>query len=159
MLEKRFLLGLCIFYTGTSYTWKWNYLWSFLFAYELERLNCKYPPSIWEHVEWCDSSSQVTVILMEPFFSGDGWTPGCPWEGVNEFLDLLCLCTWLLLYLLNCHYLNSQVLSLLSFWFSPPSWHRRCGEWASGCVRPSCWLGLNHDSPFGLFISICAFIF
>ena len=89
---------------------------------------------------------------MEPCFSGDGWTPACWWEVVNEFLALLCLHMWLLLYLLNCLYLNPCVFSLLLFWFSPPShWG---GERASSCVVLRCRLGLNHDKkgPTYLFL-------
>ena len=86
---------------------------------------------------------------MEPCFPGDGWTPACRWEVVNEFLVLFCLHAWLLLYLLNCLYLNPRVFSLLPFWFSPPS--HRGGEWASSCVVLSCWLGLNHDIPSRIF--------
>ena len=41
-------------------------------------------------------------------------------------------------------YLKPWVLSLLPFWFSPPS-HWTAG-WASGCVELSCLLGLNHNS-------------
>lgn len=47
-----------------------------------------------------------------------------PVEAVNECPILLCLCTCLLLYLLNCHYLNpwfflllpSRFLSLIPLW-------------------------------------------
>ena len=38
------------------------------------------------------SSSQVTIThVTEPSFAGDGWTPACRWEGVNELHVLLCL--------------------------------------------------------------------
>jgi len=70
--------------------------------------------------EWWHLASQVTGHVMEPCFPGDGWTPACQREVVKEFLVLLCLCAQLLLYLLNCLYLNPQVLSLLPLWFSPP---------------------------------------
>lgn len=32
------------------------------------------------------------VMHDEPCFSGNDRAPACPWEGVNEFLVLLCLC-------------------------------------------------------------------
>jgi len=65
-----------------------------------------------------------------------------PMEVVNEFLVLLCLHTWLLLYLSNYLDINLQVVSLSSFWFSPPShWGKR----ASGYAGLSCQLGLNHN--------------
>ena len=79
---------------------------------------------------------------MEPCFPGDGWTPACRWEVVNEFLVLLCLRAQLLFYLLNCLYLNPRVFSLLVFWFSPS---HLGGEWVSGYVVLSCRLGLNHE--------------
>ena len=59
--------------------------------------------------------------VMEPSFPRDGWTPACQWEAVNEFFLLLCLCSWLLLYLLNYLHLNPRVFSLLPFWVSPQS--------------------------------------
>jgi len=52
-------------------------------------------------------------------------------------------CAQLLLYLLNCLYLNPRVSSLLRFWSSPTS-HQ--GEWVSSCVVLSCQLELNHNS-------------
>ena len=36
---------------------------------------------------------QSPLHVMEPCFPGDGWTPACPWEALNEFLVLLCLRT------------------------------------------------------------------
>ena len=58
---------------------------------------------------------------MEPCSPGGGRTPACPQEVVNGFLVLLCLLARLLLYLLNCLYLNPPVFSLLLFHLSPPS--------------------------------------
>ena len=66
--------------------------------------------------------------MMEPCFPGEGWTPACWWEVVNEFLILLCLHVQLLLYLLNCLFLKSWVFSLLPFWFSRPT-HQGRSEW------------------------------
>ena len=77
--------------------------------------------------EWGDVQSDGVCLpksplrVMEPCFPGDGCTPACRWEVGNEFLVLLCLHVWLLLYLLNCLYLNPRVFSLLLFRFSPPS--------------------------------------
>ena len=76
---------------------------------------------------------------MEPCFPGDGWTPACPWEVVNEFLVLLCLHARLLLYLLNCSYLNPWVLH--SFPILPPSlWVRGSeqlrGAWLPAGIKP-----------------------
>ena len=83
---------------------------------------------------------------MEPCFPGDGWTPAYQWELVNEFLVWLCLRAQLLLYLLNCLYLNPWVFSLLLFWLSPPSHCEGVSKWLCG---PSCWLRLNHDNKVG----------
>ena len=69
------------------------------------------------------------LCVMEPCFPGDGWTPACRWEAVNQFLGLLCLRVQLLLYPLNCLYLNPQVFSLLPLQFSPLSW---------------CWRGISE---------------
>lgn len=86
---------------------------------------------------------KLLLRVMEPCFSGGGWTSACPWEAVNEFLDLLCLCVGLLLYLIICPYLNPW--GLLAFYHSnsllPPT--RR--EWASSYMGLSCQLRLNHD--------------
>lgn len=49
---------------------------------------------------------------MEPCLPGDGWTLAWPWEVGNEFLPLLCLRAWLLLYLLTA---LSQPISFLFF--------------------------------------------
>lgn len=57
---------------------------------------------------WNDavSLSKSLLHMMGPRFPGDGWTPACPWEAVNWFLVLLCLCKWLLFSLFNSFYLN-----------------------------------------------------
>ena len=67
--------------------------------------------------------------VMEPCFPGDGWTPVCRWEAVNEFLVLLCLRAQLLLSLLNCLYLSPWVFLLLPFWFSPHPTSERAALW------------------------------
>lgn len=54
---------------------------------------------------------------------------------------MLCLCSWPLLCLLNCLYLNPWIFTLLQF--SP---HPIAGEWANGSVRLSCLMGENHHS-------------
>ena len=108
---------------------------------------------------------------MEPCFPGDGWTPACPREVVTEFLVLLCLCAWLLLYLLNCLYLNPQVLSLSLFRFSPPSHCRGVSEWLCGAELPAgvkprhkfahrkvlCWVGPRWERAewAELFVEKC----
>lgn len=69
----------------------------------------------------CCLSYQLTTGVLEPCFPGDTWAPACVWEVVNEFLIFLYLHAQLLLYLLNCLYLNPLVLSFSLFWFSPPS--------------------------------------
>lgn len=49
--------------------------------------------------------------------------------GSGEFLDLLCLCMWLLLSLINCLFLNPWVFSLLPSWLSLPScWWLNLGK-------------------------------
>lgn len=63
---------------------------------------------------------------------GSVWTCTCWWEVGDECL-LLCMCTQLLLYLLNCLYLNPKVVSLLPFWLTPT-----VGERVRGCVTFSC---------------------
>ena len=52
--------------------------------------------------------------------------------------------------LLNCSYLNPGVL-LLFLIFSPIPLDG--GEWVSGCVVLSCWLGLNHDSMKSILLT------
>lgn len=41
------------------------------------------------------------------------WGGGCTWEVGSEFFFLLCLCSQLLLFLLNYHYTDPQVLLYL----------------------------------------------
>ena len=74
---------------------------------------------------------------MGPYFPGDGWTPACRWEVVNEFLVLLCLHAWLLLYLLTCLYLNPRVFSLFLCRFSPPSHQGGVSERLCGASLPA----------------------
>lgn len=75
---------------------------------------------------------------MRPSFPGDGWTPACPWQVRNEFLGLLCLPVQLLLYLLNCLYLNPWV-------FSPSSTEGGLSEQLCGAC---CQVGLNHSTSY-----------
>lgn len=75
-------------------------------------------------------SSQVTVTHGEPCFPRNGWISASWWEVENEFLDLLCLCVRLLLYLLNCIYLP----------------HLTGGEGVNSCVLLSCLLCLNPNT-------------
>ena len=95
-------------------------------------------------LEWWPLSSQVTVTCDVP---GAGWTPACWCEVANEFLVLLCVHEWLLLYLLNCLYLNPLVFSLLPLQFSPPSHLREVSEQLHGAqlqagVKP--WYSLRR---------------
>ena len=53
---------------------------------------------------------EAPLHVLEPCFPGDGRAPACPWEAVHGSLVLLCLRARLLLYLLNCSYLNPRVL-------------------------------------------------
>jgi len=80
--------------------------------------------------------------IREPCFPGDGWTSACWWEAVNEFLGLICLHMYFLLYLLNRLYLNPWVLR---FYTSDCLKNPTAGEWANGCVGLSCILGLKHN--------------
>lgn len=52
-------------------------------------------------------SSQVTITHDRILLSWR-WPNICPWEGVKQFLVLLCLSAWLLLCLLNCLHLNPK---------------------------------------------------
>lgn len=69
---------------------------------------------------------------------GNGWTPACPWEVENEFLDsLLVYVAFVLPFKL--FFINPWIFLLLPFQFSPTS---HCGgQWVSGCVQLSCWMG------------------
>lgn len=70
--------------------------------------------------------------MMDPSFPGNGWTPASPW-GVDESLVLLYLLLHVLLYLLDCLYLNAlcfptfTLLILSSF-----HWRRVSSGWAAG---------------------------
>lgn len=46
-----------------------------------------------------------------PAHEKGGWTPACPWEGVNDYLVLLSLREQLSFHLLNCLYLNHMFSS------------------------------------------------
>lgn len=59
------------------------------------------------------------LCVREPCFPGNGWTSACLLEAVHEFLIAICSDTQLLLYVLNCLYLNPHVFSLLPFQFFP----------------------------------------
>lgn len=81
-------------------------------------------------------SSQVS---WKPCLPGDGCMSACPWEVVNEFLCMPCLCVELFLCLLNCLYLNPCIFSLYPFscrW----EWVREqlCGVWVP--------TGLTHST-------------
>lgn len=82
-------------------------------------------------------STLATVRLSPQFLSSDHRKPSL--EGTSkrsEFLLLLCLHGWLLLYLLNCLCLNNQwVFSVLLFRFSLPHHWRRVN---SSCVVLTC---------------------
>lgn len=64
-------------------------------------------------LEWWRLSSPVTVTGGGTRLSWRCWTPACPGQVGNESLGLLCFCTWLSLYLLNCLHLNPWISSLL----------------------------------------------
>ena len=55
----------------------------------------------------------------------------CRWKMLNEFLALLCLCVWLLLYPLNCLYLNPRFCTFALLILSPiPPWgSKRAAAW------------------------------
>lgn len=80
--------------------------------------------------------------MRELSFPGYGWTPVCPWK-VVEILILLCLVSWLLLYLLSYLYLSPWVFPLLLLVFH---FQLTVGERESGCVGSSCQQGLNHST-------------
>ena len=104
----------------------------------------------WGELDWGDRCS------------GTNWASIGKWWAIalcitcfvysNSFISIVILLLLLLLLLvsslsilLNSSYLNPRVLPF-SFWFSSPiplSWG---GEWVSGCVVLSCWLGLNQDT-------------
>lgn len=94
--------------------------------------------------------------MMEHSFPGDGWTLASPWEVVNEFIILLCLCVQLLVSLLNCPWLKLQIFSLLLFQFSPWScWW--VSEWAGMWGLVAGWgetraPSLFHDSPMEISV-------
>ena len=44
--------------------------------------------------------------------------------------------------------MSTHKFYLLSRFSSPSHWEQQ-GEWGSGCVVLSCWLGLNHDTRLG----------
>lgn len=60
-----------------------------------------------------------------------GWLNILPAHGNRWVNSMLCLCAWLLLYLLNCLYLNPWMVSILSLWFFPP-FHVGGSEQADG---------------------------
>lgn len=68
---------------------------------------------------------------MKPCFTADGWS--------GEWIPH-CALLGLLIYLLNCPYLNPQVSSLLPFWFSLLSHcgrvSKQLGGWAAFGVKP-----------------------
>lgn len=80
---------------------------------------------------------KTPLSVMEPCFSGDGWTPASPWEAVNAHLVLLCLYAQLLLYLLN--FISTHEFSHLYPFSSLP--HPTSVESVSSCVGLSCLVG------------------
>lgn len=95
------------------------------------------------HLKWCICQPEQLLHVMDPFFSNDGLTSACRWEGMSEFLILLCLLAQIFLYLSNCDYLNPWFFSL-SFFESPL--HCTAGEWTRTCVMFAFLLGLNHKT-------------
>ena len=98
---------------------------------------------------------------MEPCFPGDGWIPACWWGAVNEFLILPCLSEQLLLYLLNCLYLNPWVFSLSPFRFSPSShqWgvsERLSCAWLPDGVKPE---HSSHGDAGHVCITTCSLFY
>jgi len=89
-----------------------------------------------------EGKKKEPLWVVEPCFPGDGWTPACRGEAVNEFLIFLCLCEWLLFYLLICLFLSH---GFSHFYPSDSLPHPTRKEWVSGCLMLSCWLGLNHN--------------
>jgi len=76
-----------------------------------------------------------SLHVMEPCFPGDGWTPACRWEAVNEFPILLCLV--LAAFALPVKLSLTQRTSFLTFTLlilSPIPLGRGGGEWANRCV-------------------------
>lgn len=84
---------------------------------------------LWNDGVWVPKS---LLHVMEPYFPDNGWTSASQMKAMNEFLVLLHLRAWLLLYLSNCLYLKPWVFSLLLFRFSPPSHPGQVGEWLCG---------------------------
>ena len=95
------------------------------------------------HLEWWRLPSQETITRDEPCFPGSSWTPACWWEAVNSFLGLQCFCVQLLLYLVNCLYLNPLFpLFNLPDSLPNPTW----GEQVWSCVGLCCLPGLNLNT-------------
>lgn len=76
--------------------------------------------------EWGDIWRDSVCLLKKPLCT-IGLALG--WEVVNRFIVLLSSRAQFLLYLINRLYLNLLVLTLLSFWFCPPSLLVRVSEW------------------------------
>lgn len=97
------------------------------------------------HLVWWPLSSQVIVTHDGALLS---WRTGLdapsPGETENEFLILLCLCTWLLLSPLHCLYLKPPNYFIIYSCNSLS--HYTWVELVSGSVGLICQLGLNHKS-------------
>lgn len=68
----------------------------------------------------------------------------------TNWIIIITIIMIILFPLSKCFHFNPRVFSLLFFQFSHPShsgvgWGGVGENWASGCVRLSCQLGLNHD--------------
>lgn len=81
--------------------------------------------------------AQETIMHYETCFSQSGCTSAHRWELADQFLGLLCLHAQLLLYLVNCLYLNPQTLMLLPSQISPPSCSGESERTAVWCQLPA----------------------
>lgn len=94
-----------------------------------------------QHIKWEKKKENVWragffFFLSQVIFTRDGvlfpwgWLNSCQAMKGWEWIILLCLHIWLLLYLLNCLYLNPELplFSLLPFQLSPPCQWR---EWVA----------------------------
>lgn len=83
-----------------------------------------------------DSITTPRHLCWKQLHAHHSWTSACWLEAVHDFLITLCLCTQLLLYLLNCLSLDPCVFSLLPSQFSSPSYWG-ASEYLCGAELPT----------------------
>ena len=111
-----------------------------------------------DHVMSCPVYKLGAVGLRGDHCSGTNWALVSEWWAIASYITcifqsfyyyychfiIVIIMSFFFSVLLNCSYLNPWVLLVFFPILSPIPLGG--GQWVSGCVVLSCWLGLNHNS-------------